>query len=883
MGLAGITAALILAGGAVACPAPVLVNAKNVFSGCPSATVNTVAYTNPGGSNTVMILRIESGGSSALPSSLPTYGSGTFTKVRSDLGQDSPGVLSTWYLVNPPSGSNTLTIDFASGNSTCSWNVYVSVYSGASQAANPIGANNSTQNTSCPTSFHDSITTLANNSVLEDFIVFSSSEPSETLGGSQTNLSVAGGCCDPIFADEAPEGAAGPQTLTYTSSFCESYTSELIEIQGASCGSSPTPSASPTATPSATPLAGSPTWTPTATASPTPGGPSPTPTHGACLPVVADTGTGNATTAGTPNTSMNFSYTSGGPNALLVLRLAMSSGARATSVTFGGINLVFLRRDVATTVGWAMETWYLVAPPAGTFPIVVTTGFSTQVLAGATTYNGVNQVTPIGANAFSMVSTVTGWSVGLTTISANSLIADSVLMSTGGASVISIGSGQNQEWNVGVGGSTEINGDNTGSSTPGPYTLNYSFSVSINAGAQPIEIESACGQPSFTPTPTAAPTTCETPVFVQSSCVFGGNNVTQNNANITVPAGHSNMLLLIRIQADGTNGQSVPPTYVGYDGLTLSSLAANTVTDGGYLQAWYLVNPPVGTFNLNIASSDGFLGHSWNVEEVVYADVNQSSPIGATAFANRSSASTWSDSLSTLSPGSIIDDYQEIHDQPASFSLNSGQTLETAWCGGGTQVNRGAFLGTTAAGTYSLSYTIDIAKTGAYSALEIEGGPCSSPTPSASPTASPSATPSQTGTRTSTATPSPSPTPTPSMTPQMALTKTSSVLTATIGDTITFCIQWQNDSSATNTINVWDTVPTALAYASCSNACAQSGGVVSWSFSALAHSAGNVCFWGVVAGYPLGPLTREEAAMPAPSSQRQAVFLAGKLFDDSHF
>ncbi len=106
------------------------------------------------------------------------------------------------------------------------------------------------------------------------------------------------------------------------------------------------------------------------------------------MPTVANLGTGNATTAGVP-TSMSFGYTSSGPNALLVVRLSMSSGASASTVTYNGVALKFLRRDVAASVGWAMETWYLVAPPAGSFPIVVTTGFSTQVLVGATTYNGV--------------------------------------------------------------------------------------------------------------------------------------------------------------------------------------------------------------------------------------------------------------------------------------------------------------------------------------------------------------------------------------------------------------------------------------------------------------------------------------------------------------
>jgi uncharacterized repeat protein (TIGR01451 family) len=148
-----------------------------------------------------------------------------------------------------------------------------------------------------------------------------------------------------------------------------------------------------------------------------------------------------------------------------------------------------------------------------------------------------------------------------------------------------------------------------------------------------------------------------------------------------------------------------------------------------------------------------------------------------------------------------------------------------------------------------------------------------------SPTVSPTPSPTGTPTRTPTNTPSPTasvtatPTPTPSVTPQMALTKTSNVMTATIGDTITFCINWENDSGATNTINVWDSVPSTLSYMSCSNACSQSGGVVSWSFSTGAHTSGTVCFWGTVNGYPWWPMWTQTVAILPPSKELQQLFL----------
>jgi uncharacterized repeat protein (TIGR01451 family) len=101
-----------------------------------------------------------------------------------------------------------------------------------------------------------------------------------------------------------------------------------------------------------------------------------------------------------------------------------------------------------------------------------------------------------------------------------------------------------------------------------------------------------------------------------------------------------------------------------------------------------------------------------------------------------------------------------------------------------------------------------------------------------------------------TPTPTPSPSPTPTVTPSMPLVKSASVSTATIGQTVTFCMLWTNDSSATQTMNLWDSVPSMLTYLGSSPSGSVSAGVVSWSFSAGSGSGGTDCFWGVVSGYP---------------------------------
>ena len=89
----------------------------------------------------------------------------------------------------------------------------------------------------------------------------------------------------------------------------------------------------------------------------------------------------------------------------------------------------------------------------------------------------------------------------------------------------------------------------------------------------------------------------------------------------------------------------------------------------------------------------------------------------------------------------------------------------------------------------------------------------------------------------------------------MELTKSASVYSVTIGDTITYSINWTNDSNATVTINIWDTISSAITYQGCDNACSVAGSVVSWSLAGkTAGSWGIVKFWGVVSAYPWLPV-----------------------------
>jgi uncharacterized repeat protein (TIGR01451 family) len=85
----------------------------------------------------------------------------------------------------------------------------------------------------------------------------------------------------------------------------------------------------------------------------------------------------------------------------------------------------------------------------------------------------------------------------------------------------------------------------------------------------------------------------------------------------------------------------------------------------------------------------------------------------------------------------------------------------------------------------------------------------------------------------------------------MSLVKSANVTQATLGDTITFCLQWQNNSQSATVMTLWDTVSSYLTYLGCNTGCSESASLVTWNLgSQSAGSSGTVCFWAKVSGYP---------------------------------
>jgi hypothetical protein len=111
-------------------------------------------------------------------------------------------------------------------------------------------------------------------------------------------------------------------------------------------------------------------------------------------------------------------------------------------VTAGGFPLTKVRADLRTNGGasFGTELWYLVNPGIGAYTIAVTWAgaLSGYGVGSATSYFGVDQVTPIDAQAGSG-GIGTALSTAITTVANHALITDCAL---GQANPMTVGAGQ---------------------------------------------------------------------------------------------------------------------------------------------------------------------------------------------------------------------------------------------------------------------------------------------------------------------------------------------------------------------------------------------------------------------------------------------------------
>ena len=204
--------------------------------------------------------------------------------------------------------------------------------------------------------------------------------------------------------------------------------------------------------------------------------------------VVVDTTTNaNAAMTGAGTHTLTFAHTTiATANRLLLVGVSMNisgvNGATVTGVTYGGVALTSVGAHNDAGVTRRVEMWSLLAPASGANTIAVTVDLPTAgtigVVAGATTFTGVDQTVPLG----SFVS-ADGAAAAYSQLDVPSVVNGMVLdtLATGGNRTVTIPAWQSSQWNQNTGGGgTDVRG--TGSSRAGQPSLPFSETFAGGAG-----------------------------------------------------------------------------------------------------------------------------------------------------------------------------------------------------------------------------------------------------------------------------------------------------------------------------------------------------------------------------------------------------------------
>src|SRR3989338_2397853 len=215
------------------------------------------------------------------------------------------------------------------------------------------------------------------------------------------------------------------------------------------------------------------------------------------------------------------------------------------------------------------------------------------MVAGAATFNGVNQTTPLGTFA-SSIGTGTSASVSLSSATGE-IVFDTVTAESVGS--MTAGAGQTAHWNTFAGSSGAI-GFGGASTEAGATSVNMSWSLGSSniwaIGAVPIRpsvlptasstptlIPTATATPTLTPTvippsvtstpPPATPTPGSVAIILDNSSSTTGQGNTVSSLTVSHTTAGSDKLLLVGVSIDISNTLGRSVNTVTYNGSPLTN------------------------------------------------------------------------------------------------------------------------------------------------------------------------------------------------------------------------------------------------------------------------------------------------------------------------
>lgn len=333
--------------------------------------------------------------------------------------------------------------------------------------------------------------------------------------------------------------------------------------------------------------------------------PTPEPTqHGSMSTIEVDS-VSSAQTNSKLN-SISWSHTiNPGPDRLLVVSFGSFQEEHA-SVHFGGQSLTKLAETQYSSTYDRNSIWYMIDPPVGTYNVTVTlvSGQTDTITGGAVSFTGVNQSNPFGTVATtSGVSQYPSIQVSSTD---GELVFDSLVNSK--RTEEEPGSGQTEQWaehTCWTSCSTNGNINAAGSTENGAASVTMSWTLAVERAfaliAAPIK-PAPYPTPTFTstPTPTHSPTPSSSTIEFDSASSSGPNSrENQISWSHTVNQGQ-NRLLIVSVSTLWEEHENGTVTYNGH---ALTYIGEATKQYQSRTSLWYMVNPPVGTHQVEITLS----------------------------------------------------------------------------------------------------------------------------------------------------------------------------------------------------------------------------------------------------------------------------------------
>jgi hypothetical protein len=207
---------------------------------------------------------------------------------------------------------------------------------------------------------------------------------------------------------------------------------------------------------------------------------------------VTSKNTGANTSLTLPVGGDSWTHTVSGNNRLLIVGVSINQSAASESVSTVTYNGTALTRigAVVRNDNVQAELWYLLAPIAGTHNVIVTLDAAAEFVAGAISFTGVDQTTPLGTFVGNSARNSKNPSVTVNS-ETGGLVVDILGYATSSVTVTTIGAGQTQQWaQVTTNGTPTLNAAGYSSTKDGASSVTMSWTLSSKLtwviGAVPI-------------------------------------------------------------------------------------------------------------------------------------------------------------------------------------------------------------------------------------------------------------------------------------------------------------------------------------------------------------------------------------------------------------